>query len=168
MSGGSSNLASGRQATVPGGELNVAAGQNSFAAGTGSNASTAGTFVRSDDASGAKPMTSIATNQFLTRASGGFYLYSSASLKAGVSLAPGSGSRSTLSDRDVKNSIRPIDPARILAKLNAVPVAEWSYSAECAIRQLGPMAQTSMLHSALAKTIGTYQRSMRRASRWRP
>jgi hypothetical protein len=46
----------------------------------------------------------------------GFFLYSSANLKSGVKLAPGSGSWSSLSDRAAKTGIENIDDARILAK----------------------------------------------------
>ncbi len=139
--GGLKNTASGMNSAVPGGELNVAAGKDSFAAGTASDAVTQGAFVWSDDAAGATKLTSTASNQFLARASGGFVLYSAANLSSGVALAPGSGAWSTLSDRNVKNHIEAIDPAQILARLDTMPVSEWSYDAEGAVRHLGPMAQ---------------------------
>jgi hypothetical protein len=58
-----------------------------------------------------------------------------------VKLAPGSGAWSTLSDRNVKSNIEPVDPAQILNRLDALPVSEWSYTAEGSVRHLGPMAQ---------------------------
>ncbi len=142
IGGGSTNTASGRQAVVPGGELNVAGGTNSFAGGTRSVATTAGSFVWSDDATGAKTITTTAPNVFLVRASGGVAFYSAANLATGVSLAPGSGAWSTLSDRNVKTGIEQVDETRILAALATMPVSEWSYVAQgTGIRHLGPMAQ---------------------------
>jgi hypothetical protein len=142
VGGGLQNVASGMRATIPGGETNVASGTDSFAAGTSSNAATTGSFVWSDDATGAKTLKSTVANEFMARATGGFYLYSSANPAAGVKLAPGSGSWSTLSDRTVKTAIVDIDPGRVLAKVATLPISEWSYSAEgTGVRHLGPMAQ---------------------------
>ena len=142
VAGGSGNTASGTDAAVAGGYGNTASGSNSFAAGTSSHATNTGAFVWSDDSSGAKTLTSSASNQFLARAGGGFYLYSTANLSAGVRLSPGSGSWSSLSDRASKTRVSNIDDARILAKVAALPVSEWSYTAQgSAVRHLGPMAQ---------------------------
>jgi hypothetical protein len=69
-------------------------------------------------------------------------LYSSATLKSGVRLAPGSGSWSNLSDRNVKTGVVPLDEAAVLAKVEVLPLSEWSYAAQgTAIRHIGPMAQ---------------------------
>jgi hypothetical protein len=142
IGGGQSNTAIGDDSTVPGGLSNYAAGVASFAAGNGSQALTNGSFVWSDDSRGATTLKSTAINQFLARAAGGFYLYSSANLKSGVKLAAGSGSWSSLSDRAAKIGIEDVDDARILAKVQALPVSEWSYAAQgTGIRHLGPMAQ---------------------------
>jgi hypothetical protein len=142
VGGGYANSASGQNATVPGGVRNTAAGRDSFAAGDGSQAKHDGTFVWSDEATGAKTLASTASNQFLVRASGGYALYSSPRLNSGVKLEPGSGSWSSLSDRYSKTAIADVDGARILAKVAALPVSEWSYRAESGgVRHLGPMAQ---------------------------
>jgi hypothetical protein len=140
--GGAANVASGEYSAVPGGTSNYAAGTASFAAGTRSQALQAGTFVWSDNSANATVLGSTAANEFLARASGGFFLYSSATLKSGVELAAGSGSWSSLSDRASKTAIEAVDDARILAKVATLPVSEWSYSAQgSGIRHLGPMAQ---------------------------
>jgi hypothetical protein len=76
----------------------------------------------------------------MVRATGGIYLFSSTSL-AGVVLAPGSGSWSTLSDRNAKHDIREVDTEAILTKLAALPVSTWKYNSEGSIRHIGPMAQ---------------------------
>jgi hypothetical protein len=126
---------------VPGGYSNQATGSFSFAAGIGSRATTAGSFVWSDDASGASHLTTTAANQFLARSSGGFKLYTNAAATTGAYLAAGSGSWASASDRTLKHDVRPIDDAAILDKVAALPVAEWSYTSERGVRHLGPMAQ---------------------------
>jgi hypothetical protein len=142
IAGGAYNNAGGDYAAIPGGYENSARGFGSFAAGVDSQALNDGAFVWSDNASGAKVLSSTGSNQFLARASGGFYLYSSANLGSGVKLAPGSGSWSSLSDRAAKTDVASIDDARILAKVAALPFREWSYSAQGdGVRHLGPMAQ---------------------------
>jgi hypothetical protein len=142
VGGGYKNAAGGAYATVPGGAANTATGTNSFAAGTLSNAAHNGAFVWSDNSTSPKTLASSAQNQFLARAAGGFFLYSSAKLTTGVKLAPGSGSWASVSDRNVKTGIVGIDDDRILAKVAALPISEWSYTAQgTGIRHLGPMAQ---------------------------
>jgi hypothetical protein len=141
VGGGYGNAASGRNAAVPGGAYNTAGGLDSFAAGNAAKATYNGTFVWSDY-SAISGITSTAANQFLARAAGGFFLYSSANLKSGVKLAPGSGSWSSLSDRASKTGIENVNDARILAKVASLPVSEWSYTEQgTGVRHLGPMAQ---------------------------
>ena len=139
--GGYGNIASGRNAVIPGGAYNTAGGLDSFAAGNVARATYDGTFVWSDY-SAVAGITSTAANQFLARAAGGFYLYSSANSKSGVKLAPGSGSWSSLSDRTSKTEIENVNDAQILAKVASLPVSEWSYTEQgTGVRHLGPMAQ---------------------------
>jgi hypothetical protein len=138
ISGGYGNNASGKNGAIPGGSSNVASGLNSFAAGYQANAVTNGSFVWADGV-GAK-LTSTVSNEFLARASGGFYLYSGST--SGVRLAPGSGSWSSLSDRAAKTDVQSVDDGHILAKVAALPVSEWSYIEQGTdVRHLGPMAQ---------------------------
>ncbi len=140
VSGGETNQATGLYATVPGGQLNVAAGKGSFAAGMSSNAAHDGDFVWSDASLGTA-VKGNGDNQFLARSSGGVTFYSSANLASGVSLAPGSGTWSSLSDRNVKTGIVPINDDGILAKVAMLPISEWSYTTERGVRHVGPMAQ---------------------------
>lgn len=61
---------------------------------------------------------------------------------SGVTLAPGSGSWSTLSDRAAKRDFRMADPEEILRKIRDLPVGYWSYRTQDAgIRHIGPTAQ---------------------------
>jgi len=141
-SGGYANTVSGQNAAVPGGAFNIASGSNSLAAGYGAKAATSGSFVWADSSAGGKTITSTVANQFLARAAGGVIFYSSATLASGVQLAAGSGAWSTLSDRAAKTAIARVDDAAVLAKIAALPISEWSYTAQgTGIRHLGPMAQ---------------------------
>jgi hypothetical protein len=142
IAGGQYNQAIGDYSTVPGGQANVATGVDSYAAGNGSRALHTGTFVWSDASRVGLGAASTAPNQFIVRASGGIFLYSSANLTSGVRLSPGSGSWASLSDRASKSQIVALDPMTVLAKVEALPVSEWSYRSEnSGIRHVGPMAQ---------------------------
>ena len=141
VDGGSGNLASGTLAIVPGGYHNTASGELSFAGGYEAYAAAPGAFVWADYSPGVPRLTATTAGEFLVRASGGVVLYSNAAQSAGVSLAPGSGTWSSLSDRNAKRDIVGVDDGRILAKLAALPVSEWSYDSEGRVRHIGPMAQ---------------------------
>jgi hypothetical protein len=117
-----------------------ALGDNSVALGTGATVANSGSFVYGDG-SGAGTTTS-ADNQFLVRASGGTIFYSNSGLSAGVTLAPGGGSWSSVSDAAMKENFRDLDGALVLGKLAAMPIREWNYIAQAdAIRHVGPTAQ---------------------------
>ena len=61
---------------------------------------------------------------------------------AGATLAPGGGSWSTLSDRNMKRDFQDLSPVEVLQKLAGIPIQTWSYmSQDSSIRHLGPMAQ---------------------------
>ena len=141
IGGGYDSLASGSYATVPGGYANYATGTGSFAAGVEAYAGNAGTFVWADDASGAKRLQTTVANEFLARASGGFTLYTNAGATVGAKLAAGSGAWASLSDRNAKTSIAPLDETAVLEKVAALPISRWSYKSEHGVRHVGPMAQ---------------------------
>jgi hypothetical protein len=141
VGGGSGNIASGSSATVPGGYHNLASGEFSFAAGFGSYANRSGTFVWSDDNTSAPHLEPTAANQFIARATGGVVFLTNAAQTTGVKLAPGSGAWASASDRNLKRDVAKIDDAAVLAKVAALPVAEWSYTSERGVRHVGPMAQ---------------------------
>ncbi|MET1077374.1 MAG: tail fiber domain-containing protein [Pseudomonas sp.] len=100
-----------------------------------------GSFVWSDRSSD----TSVGptqSNQTVFRASGGYNLYSNADMTAGVSLAPGGGAWTTISDRNKKENFAAVDGEDLLQRLRQVPVSTWNYKAQAArIRHMGPMAQ---------------------------
>ena len=144
VGGGANNTANGFYATVPGGTFNSANGQNSFAAGYGAAANNMGSFVWSDSSNynSYGVLTDTGPNSFVARASGGFTLYTAPSASTGATLAAGSGSWSSLSDRDAKANFSVVDGQALLARLAALPIATWNYRAQPdSVRHMGPTAQ---------------------------
>jgi len=61
---------------------------------------------------------------------------------SGVTLSPGSGAWSTLSDRAAKTGFTPVDPQDILRRLAELPVGLWSYRSQGPdVKHIGPVAQ---------------------------
>jgi hypothetical protein len=146
IGGGVLNTAAGAFSTIPGGSSNVAAGDFSLAAGRRAriDAAHAGTFLFADSTD--LDFASTAANEFAVRATGGVRFVTavdgSGNPASGVRLAPGSGSWSSLSDRNAKSNIAPVDSRAILAQLMNVPISAWSYKTQDpSIRHIGPMAQ---------------------------
>jgi hypothetical protein len=139
--GGQGNIASGDKSVVLGGTQNRASGPYSLAAGYFAEAAHFGAFVWGDFSS-SNYVSSSADNQFTVRAAGGTRFFSNAALTAGVSLAPGAGSWSSVSDRNAKANVHPVDLDELLNKLLQVPIATWNYKSQApSIRHIGPMAQ---------------------------
>jgi hypothetical protein len=139
IGGGQENKVTGSHGTVPGGYQNEAASV-AFAAGQAAKAIHSGSFVWGD-ASGATTE-SFGMSTFTVRASGGARFYTSGDNSAGVQLATGGGAWSSLSDRNVKKNVQPVNPREVLEKLTSLPLGTWNYKAqEDSIRHIGPMAQ---------------------------
>ena len=144
VAGGESNTAAA-WAAVPGGHSNQAGGSYSLAAGRRAKANHSGAFVWADSTDA--DFTSDGANKFLVRASGGTAIYSNSGLTAGVTLAAGGGSWSSVSDRNLKENVAEVDARDILERLARVPVTTWNYkSQDDSIRHMGPMGQD--FHSA--------------------
>ncbi|MFM1942003.1 MAG: hypothetical protein RI897_985 [Verrucomicrobiota bacterium] len=131
-------------AVIPGGISNWVEGAYGYAAGRLAEAVHQGAFVWSD--SQPYSFVSAAPNEMAVRATGGVRLVSAVdgagSPLAGVSLAPGSGSWATLSDREAKTGFGEVDPAWVLEQVNRMPVQSWRYRGEGeAVRHIGPTAQ---------------------------
>ncbi|HZO93724.1 MAG TPA: tail fiber domain-containing protein [Candidatus Baltobacteraceae bacterium] len=141
VDGGYLQTASGAFATVPGGYENVASGTYSFAAGERAQAQQTGTFVWSDGSDGTAFLKSSRAYQFLARASGGFTLYTNAGSTVGAQLSAGSGTWASLSDRDAKTDVVPLDADSVLRKVASLPISSWSYRTQHGVRHVGPMAQ---------------------------
>jgi len=141
IDGGFENTAGGNFATIPGGYANSAAGIYSFAAGVHANAAQNGAFVWSDGSNGDTNLASTAAYQFLARAAGGFTLWTNAGATVGATLAAGSGTWASASDRNLKTDVAQLDDAAVLEKVAVLPIERWSYKSERGVRHVGPMAQ---------------------------
>ncbi len=148
VGGGSENIASGVAATIPGGSQNTAAGDLSFASGFGATVDPLhdGATLFAD--SRQFFFFSASANEFAVRATGGVRLVTGINAasngvpNAGVKLNPGSGTWLSLSDRNAKENISPVDGRAVLEKVAALPLNEWNYKSQDATeRHLGPMAQ---------------------------
>ena len=93
----------------------------------------------------------------MVRASGGVYMYTNGGLTSGSYLASGSGTWTSVSDRDMKENVVGVSGREVLDKLAAIPVSTWNYKSEdpC-IRHMGPMAQD--LYAAFG--LGDSQKSI--------
>jgi len=141
IAGGCNNSVSGADAAVIGGSNNIAEGDYSVALGKNASALHTGSFVWSDPSSD-NGVSSTGENQFLIRACGGTRLYSSPDMSSGVLLSAGSSALSTVSDRNMKNNIRPVDVKEILSQLAQIPINRWNYKTQNpGIEHIGPMAQ---------------------------
>lgn len=87
-------------------------------------------------------LTASANNQINMRGCGGYRFFTNQNLTAGVQLAPGSGSWSSLSDRNVKENFAAVDTRNILQKVLNLPMKTWNYkSQDASIRHIGVIAQ---------------------------
>jgi hypothetical protein len=151
VGGGGNNTASGIYSTVPGGIDNTAAGHYSLAAGRRARANNEGCFVWGDSTDA--DVACNDNNRFIARASGGVYLYSNSTLTTGAYLAAGSGSWSSVSDRNLKENFTPVDGQQVLTSLAEIPITTWNYKAqENSIRHMGPVAQDFYAAFALGES----------------
>ncbi len=131
--------------TIPGGEDNEVRAPYGFAAGRGSivELGHSGAFVISD--SNEERFRSGGPNRFSARFGGGFSMITEIlgpGNEVGVELQPGSGSWSSLSDRNAKENFAAVDSIAVLEQLAELPLATWNYRSQPAdIRHLGPTAQ---------------------------
>ncbi|HYG53280.1 MAG TPA: tail fiber domain-containing protein, partial [Flavobacteriales bacterium] len=121
---------------------NVASGDYSMTMGYHANTNNRTGSIIFSDASSATYVGSTADNQFIVRASGGYFFYSNSGLTTGVTLASGSGSWSSVSDRRKKDNFRLVSPQEILKGLGQLQVYTWNYKTQDSrIRHIGPTAQ---------------------------
>lgn len=125
-------------ASIPGGDGNFAT-DHAFAAGHRAKANHSGTFVWGDSAD--TDIVSTNANSMTLRATGGYRLMSAVT-GAGVYLAPGTGSWTSLSDRNAKENFAAVDVRGVLEKVAALPVCTWNYKTQSSsVRHIGPTAQ---------------------------
>lgn len=138
---GINNLASGSVSLAVGVNC-ISNGSNSSILGYyGSANSKNGAFVYSD-ASSNSFTNATANNQFTVRASGGIIFYTDSARTMGVTIFPGSGSWSSVSDVNKKENFENVDPEEILRKVESLKIKSWNYKSQAnSIRHIGPMAQ---------------------------
>jgi hypothetical protein len=158
VSGGYDNAGSGAYSTVTGGAHNSAAGDYSLASGHRArvDAIHSGAFLYAD--SNDVDFASAAADEFAVRATGGVRFVTAIDGNgysvAGVELPPGSGSWSSLSDREVKAHISPADGSQILTLLTELPISTWNYTGQDpSIQHLGPMAQDFYATFGLGESV---------------
>ncbi len=85
---------------------------------------------------------SSAADTFNVFASGGVVFITSATATSGVTLAPGSGSWSSVSSHNAKENVEPVDARAVLERVVSMPLSTWNYKEQPdSIRHMGPMAQ---------------------------
>jgi hypothetical protein len=100
-----------------------------------------GSFVFADRSTSTQ-LFSLNPNEFVVRAGGGITFFSNAAASAGVTVAPGGGSWSSVSDVHMKEHFRDLNGDHVLARIAEMPVREWNYkSQDASIRHIGPTAQ---------------------------
>lgn len=146
IGGGHGNVGGGNYSSIPGGYLNEAHGDFSLAAGHQAivDENHSGVFLFAD--STGFEFQSEAENEFAVRATGGVRLVTSIDTTGnpltGSILPAGSGAWSTLSDRNLKGNIQPIDHNQILTSIVELPISSWHYRGQdSSVQHLGPMAQ---------------------------
>jgi hypothetical protein len=139
VSGGYGNFSTGFGATVPGGYASYAVGDYSFAAGRRAKANHQGSFVWAD--SQVADFASTTTDQISFRCLGGVRFTSgSGAGNQTVGWTPGDGSWSFSSDRELKDSLEPVNGQAVLEKVAKLPISEWNYKGYSQ-RHIGAMAQ---------------------------
>jgi Chaperone of endosialidase len=127
VSGGLYNEASGYCATVPGGNVGKATHDYSFVWGADSSY---------------EQTSSFGNQTFTVRCEGGARFYSATGTGTGVQLASGSGTWTSLSDRNAKENFDDVNASEVLAKVAAMPIKTWNYKTQAdSIRHIGPTAQ---------------------------
>lgn len=84
---------------------------------------------------------SSGAGSYTARAPGGVRLLSGTNAVAGVALPPGAAAWESLSDREAKTAVAPLDSEQVLSALDNLMVASWEYRDLPGERHIGPMAQ---------------------------
>jgi hypothetical protein len=142
ISGGTGNVIGNNasNAMIPGGQDNYAT-NFAFAAGHYAQAKHTGAFVWADSTPGVY-MASTNADSVTMRACGGYRLFSNKGPTVGVFLSAGGGSWTSMSDRNEKEDLEPVNGLEVLNKVAVLPLATWKYkSQDASVRHIGPMAQ---------------------------
>lgn len=130
---------------IAGGTFNTVLSSHSFSAGNKTLVTNTGSFVWGDYSS-TNLTTSTRDNSWVVRAVGGARfitgINNAGTATSGVSLATGSGTWTSLSDRNAKENFGNVNTLEILAKVSSIPIQTWNYKTQDhSIRHIGPTAQ---------------------------
>lgn len=138
---GYGNLSPSNQSVCIGSSCNVVGNRSTVFGYHGATSNLKGGFVFADASSSAATTPSIAF-QFVVRSIGGVVFYSDSTNTTGVTIFPGSGSWSVVSDVHKKENALPVDDEAILRAINELKIVSWNYKSQSkSIRHIGPMAQ---------------------------
>lgn len=137
---GYSTIASGFGSTAIG-YSSSATNAFTVAAGRRAIANHQGAFVWADSTD--TDIVSASNNSVTMRAAGGYRLFSNGAASIGVTLGAGANSWASISDRNRKKNIQPLDGRQVLEKLAELPLSTWHYDFESddETPHIGPMAQ---------------------------
>lgn len=140
VAAGQDNTGSGEYSLMLGRNHNID-DDNVLAAGYGITASGGGSkFIWVD--SSAATTSNASTDTFTVRADGGVWFFSDPSNTAGVVLESGSGAWASVSDRDKKENLEPVDTKQVAKDLSQLEISQWNYKTQdSATVHMGPMAQ---------------------------
>ena len=133
------NLSGATNACVIGGRSSRAHGAYSQAHGRQARSYSSGAFVWGDGTN--TIVTSANANEWSVQTNNGMRIYTNSNLSTGVSLANGSTSWGTISDRNVKENFEPTDANEILEKLHNVEISKWNVKGKPEEKHIGPIAQ---------------------------
>ncbi len=138
---GYNNSTPGNQSIVLGSYCNVTGNRSTVLGYHAATSFLKAGFVYAD-ASSTAATTPLIAYQFVVRASGGVVFYTDSLNTVGVTLFPGGGSWSVVSDRNKKTNISEVDPESILMGIENLKIDTWNYRSQSrSIRHIGPMAQ---------------------------
>jgi hypothetical protein len=139
LAGGDASVAAGNSALAFGAGVR-ATGNGSVALGTNAFTAFNGSFVFADR-SVFTEFAASGPNQFFVRAAGGVHFASNLAATLGVKLDPGDSQWTGLSDVNAKHQFRDLPAEDVLSRFARMPVTEWSYRHQDAVRHIGPTAQ---------------------------
>jgi hypothetical protein len=135
----------------------TASGDSSFAVGNGSIASgdysiamgrlastngKSGSFVFSDNSNSSVVAMATAPNQFVARASGGFFFRTDLTLSTGCNLPASSGAFTCSSSKSLKENFGLLNYTDVLESLRRIDVQRWNYKGETAgVFHIGAFAE---------------------------
>jgi len=149
IGGGTNNTVSGAGSTIPGGQSNTSSGSNSFVCGMAANDNGKNNVFVWSDATGFtvpsnSPSNSVwwAVGSNSSGSTGVYTILTDSTRTNGVSVASGSNTWSSVSDRNLKTNIVEMNYQDTLLKIRELPIYSYNFiGKDSGIIYRGPMAQ---------------------------